>query len=69
MNDFDLFLESELRQMLDPVVSLKAPRRRGPQRAGFPFLRVISAPLELAADVLPAVGPVAVPVQPFRVLS
>jgi len=68
MNDFDRFLEFELRQMLDPVVSPKAPRRRGPQRAGFPFLRVISAPLELAADVLPAVESVAVPVQPFRVL-
>jgi hypothetical protein len=66
MNDFDRFLELGLRQMLDPVVSLPAPRRRWRKNLGSPFLAVISAPLEKAAEVLPVVEPVAV--QPFRVL-
>jgi hypothetical protein len=65
MNDFDRFLEFELRQMLDPVVS-QAPGRRRPKSEGSPFLAVISAPLEMAAEVLPAVEPVHV--RPFRVL-
>jgi hypothetical protein len=65
MNDFERFLEFELRQMLDPVVSLKAPRRRQPKSAGSPLLAVITAPLERAAEVLPMVE--AVPVQ-LRVL-
>jgi hypothetical protein len=60
MNDFDRYLEFELRQMLDPVVSPNAPRRRRPKRTESPFLAVISAPLEMAAEVLPAVEPVAV---------
>jgi hypothetical protein len=65
MNDFERFLEFELRQMLDPVVSLKAPRRRQPKSTGSPLLAVITAPLERAAEVLPMVE--AVPVQ-LRVL-
>ncbi|GAC1513254.1 MAG: hypothetical protein NVS1B3_17550 [Candidatus Dormibacteraceae bacterium] len=68
MNDFDRFLEFELRQMLDSVVSLKAPRRRRPKSTGSPLLAVISSPLEKAAEVLPAVEQVVLPVQPFRVL-
>jgi len=66
MNDFDRFLEFELRQMLDPVVIPKAPRRRHPKSTGSPLLAVIAGPLERAGEVLPAVEPV--PVQPFRVL-
>jgi hypothetical protein len=68
MNDFDRFLEFELRQMLDPVVRPRAPRRRRPKRTGSPFLAVISAPLDLVAEVVPAVQPVTVPVQPFRLV-
>jgi hypothetical protein len=67
MNDFDRFIEFELRQMLDPVVTPAAPRRRRPKGNGSPFLAVISAPLEKAAEVLPAVEPVTVPI--LRVLS
>jgi hypothetical protein len=68
MNDFDRFLEFELRHMLDPVVNPKAPRRRRPKSTGSPLLAVISAPLERVVEVLPAVEPVVLPVQPFRVL-
>jgi hypothetical protein len=68
MNDFDRFLEFELRQMLDPVVRPRAPRRRRPKRTDSPFLAVISAPLDLVAEVVPAVQPVTVPVQPFRLV-
>jgi hypothetical protein len=64
MNDFDRFLEFELRQLLDPVVIPEAPRRRRRKSQRTPLLKVVSAQIELAA--LPAVEPVAVPVQPFR---
>ena len=67
MNDFDRFIEFELRQMLDPVVLPEAPRRRRRKSMGSPFLAVISAPIGVAADALPAVEPVAVPV--LRVLN
>jgi hypothetical protein len=59
MNDFDRFLEFELRQMLDPVVASGAPRRR-PRRKWRPLLTVVKAPLDLA--VVAAVEPVAIPV-------
>lgn len=61
MNDFDRFIEFELRLMLDPVVSSGAPRRRRLKSTGSPFLAVISAPLEMATEALPGVEPVAVP--------
>ena len=66
MNDFDWFLEIELRQMLDPVVASGAPRRRR-RKGGFgsPLLAVVAAPIELVAEALPVVEPVAVPVQPL----
>jgi hypothetical protein len=63
MNDFDRFLEFELRQMLDPVVASGAPRRRRRQGGRLPLLAVVTAPIELVAEVLPVVEPVAVPVQ------
>ncbi|GAC1509579.1 MAG: hypothetical protein NVS1B3_11760 [Candidatus Dormibacteraceae bacterium] len=69
MDDFDRFLEFELRQLLDPVVDTAAPPWRRRKRTGSPFLAVISAPLEMAAEVLPAGEPVVVPVQPFRVVN
>jgi len=68
MNDFDRYLESGLRQMLDPVVAPGAPRRR--RRTGFelPLLAVVKAPIELVAEVLPAVEPVPIAVQPIQLV-
>jgi hypothetical protein len=60
MNDFDRYLEFELRQLLDPVVARKAPRRGRRKSAGSPFLAVVSASIDVVVDALP----VAVPVQP-----
>ncbi len=67
MNYFDRFLELELRQMLDPVVNPGAPRRRRRKSTRSPLLKVVSAAIELAPAVLPAVEPVIAPIQPFRV--
>lgn len=45
MNDFERRLESELRQMLDPVVATRPPARRGP------FKRVRTSPLAVVAPL------------------
>jgi hypothetical protein len=69
MNDFDRYLEYELRRLLDPVVEAGAPRRWWPKDSGLPLLSVMKAPIDRVAEVLPAVEPVAVPVpaiQAFR---
>jgi hypothetical protein len=63
MNDFDRFLEFELRQMLDPVVKAGAPRRR--RRAKGSALLTIVPP---QVEAIVAVEPVAVPVQPALLL-
>jgi hypothetical protein len=68
MNDFDRYLESGLRRMLDPVVISVAPRRRRRPGSGLPLLAVVRAPIGLVAEALPAVEPVAVPVQPIHLL-
>jgi hypothetical protein len=68
MNDFDRYLEIGLRRMLDPVVISGAPRRRRMTGSGLPLLAVVKAPLELVAEALPVVEPVAVPIQPIRLL-
>jgi hypothetical protein len=60
MNDFERFLEIELRRMLDPVVVSAAPPRR--KKTELPLLAVVTAPLELAVGAIAAVEPVAVPV-------
>jgi len=60
MNDFDRFLEFELRQMLDPLVTSETPRRRRRQGANGQFLTVLKAPLDLAVEAV--VEPVAIPV-------
>jgi hypothetical protein len=53
MNDFDRFLEFKLRQMLDPVVTLVAPRRS--RRAkGSPVLTIVSPPLDPILATEPA---------------
>lgn len=64
MNDFDRYLEVELRQMLDPVVAAGAPRRRMRKASGIPLLTVVTVPVELVAEALPAVETLAVPAQP-----
>jgi hypothetical protein len=69
MNDFDRYLESGLREMLDPVVASGAPRRRRRTGSGLPLLAVIKAPIELVGDALPAVEPVAVSVRPIHLLA
>ena len=68
MNDFDRFLEFELRYMLDPVVARRAPRRAGRNSTLSPLLAVVAAPIELARQAVPALEPVALPVRPFRIL-
>jgi hypothetical protein len=68
MNDFDRYLESELRTMLDPVVDAGAPRRRRRKGSRIPLLEVVTAPIEKVAEVLPAIDPVAVPVPALQVL-
>ena len=68
MNDFDRFLETELKLMLDPVVARRPPTRSGrPKSAG----RRAPAPtvVELAAEAIPIVEPVVtVPVAGLRSL-
>ena len=52
MNDFDRMLESELRQLLDPVVKAPAPPRRRPayvERAGGPTVELTLVPETLVA--------------------
>ena len=60
MNDFDRYLESELRQMLDRVVDAAAPSRRTWQKhSRLPLVAVVKAPIEKMAEVLPVIDPVA----------
>ena len=68
MNDFDRYLELELRKILDPVVDAGAPRRRWHKGSGLPLLAVVTAPIEKVAEVLPALDPVAVRVPALQVL-
>lgn len=68
MDEFDRYLESGLRQMLDPVVASGAPRRRRRTGSGWPLLAVVKAPIELVAEALPVVEPVTVSVQPIHLL-
>jgi hypothetical protein len=63
MNDFDRFLEFELRQLLDPVVTAGAPRRRRRAKSS-PRLMIVSPQVEPIA----AVEPVVVLVQPALLL-
>jgi hypothetical protein len=69
MNDFDRYLESELRQMLDPVVDAAVPSRRTWRNdSGVPLLAVVKAPIEEVAEVLPVIDPMTVPVPALQVL-
>jgi hypothetical protein len=69
MNDFDRYLESELRQMLDPVVDAAAPSRRTWRNdSGVPLLAVVKATIAEVAEVLPLIDPMTVPVPAPQVL-
>ena len=63
MNDFDRFLVLELKEMLDPVVATPAPRRRSRRpEARLSIVMALEAPIDLAAEAIPAVEPLAVTV-------
>ena len=61
MNDFDRYLELELRSMLDPVVATPPPSRKGrlsrPQK---PILTIVTAAVEHPADGIPVIEPAVV---------
>jgi hypothetical protein len=54
--------------MLDRVVMSELPRRRRRTGSGLPLLAVVKAPIERVAEALPAVEPVALPVQPIHLV-
>jgi hypothetical protein len=60
MDDFDRFLDLQLRYMLDPVVTTPAPPRRNRRPRLRQPIRAVAAPIELEA--IPVVEPVAVTV-------
>ena len=62
MNEFDTVLELRLRHLLDPVVATPAPIRRGRASRTRPILTVITGGLQVAAEAVIAVEPVAVAV-------
>lgn len=68
MDDFDRFLDLQLRRMLDPVVATPAPRRRGARPRAWQPILVMEDPIEQAPKATPAVEPVvaAVPVARAR---
>ena len=59
MNDFDSFLELELRDMLDPITERRPPARRGRRR---PVLSIEPVAPEVGMEGLPG-EPAAVPVR------
>jgi len=69
MNDFDLYLETELRVMLNPVVARRPPTRRGRRKeAGQPPRPPLPVDA-LVAETIPVVVPVViVPAAPARLL-
>jgi len=68
MDDFDKYLDLQLRRMLDPVVATPAPPRRSPRPRAWQPILGIEAPIERAPDVIPVVEPVVVtvPVAPAQ---
>lgn len=74
MNDFDRFLETQLRQMLDPVTETPAPpfKAHRVRRPRTPLLTVVTVPIELVAAEAAAIGEpavVPVPVEPSGIFS
>ena len=68
MNDFDRYLETELRVMLNPVVARRPPARRGRRKkAEQPAVPLVPVDA-LVVQTIPVVVPVTVPVAPARSL-
>jgi hypothetical protein len=68
MDDFDRYLETELRVMLNPVVARRPPTRRGRRKeAEQPAVPLVPADT-LVIETIPVVVPVTVPVAPARSL-
>ena len=63
MNDFDGFLETQLRRMLDPVIDSRPPVRGRRQKARKPFLAVVPPEL-VTVRIEPVPVTVAVTSQP-----
>ena len=58
MNDFDLYLETELRVMLNPVVARRPPPRRGRRKeAEHPAAKLVAVDA-LVVETIPVVVPV-----------
>lgn len=55
MNDFDTFLESELRELLDPLTATRPPGRREHARSPKTPEVLVVHPVGLLADAAPAV--------------
>jgi hypothetical protein len=62
MNDFDKFLDLQLRQMLDPVVATPAPPRGSRRPRGRQPILAVEASIELASEAIPVGEPVVVTV-------
>lgn len=58
MNDFDRFLETQLRRMLDPVVATRPPTRGRRQKAPEPILAVVPPELVPTVEAVPVTIPV-----------
>jgi hypothetical protein len=58
MNDFDRYLELELKDMLDPITEARPPARRGRR---MPVLTVLPALAEIAGEALPG-EPAVIPI-------
>jgi hypothetical protein len=62
MNDFDKFLDLQLRHMLDPIVATPAPPRRNRRPKAGRLILAVEAPFELAPEAIPVVEAVVVTV-------
>ncbi len=62
MNDFDRFLERELRVMLDPVVGAEPPARGARRRRLEPSPESLPAEVDAVKDSIPMSEPVPVAV-------
>lgn len=60
MNDFDRYLEIELKDMLDHVVARRPPTRKGRHQPAAELIRLPVAAEGLALEAIPVVEPVVV---------
>jgi len=62
MNDFDRFLDLQLRLMLDPVVATPAPPRRSRRPRARQPIRAVETPIEMPHEAILIVEPAVVTV-------